>query len=84
MFQTPTTEDLDVGFDDLVTVSEEDIFGEGGEDMSDILEVSPEDIMGEDTAKPVLPPQPKRAIVRRIRRTSRPYSPESGMRGLKY
>lgn len=84
MFEVPGREDLDIGFDDLVSVSEEDIFGEGGEDMSDILEVSPEDVMGEDLVKPTPSPQPKRGVIRRVRRVSRPNPPEAGMRGLRY
>lgn len=84
LFTTPNTEDLDMGIDDLVTVTEEDVFGEGGEDMSDLVEVTPEDIMGEDFVEPAPPPQPKRSVVRRVRRTSRQYPPEAGVRGLRY
>jgi len=48
LFQAPSHEDPDMKIDDVVSVSEEDVFGEGGEDMSDLLEVSDEDIMGEE------------------------------------
>ena len=47
LFRGPDPYDADVYCEDLVSIDEEDIFGEGGEDMSDILEVSEEDIFGE-------------------------------------
>ena len=47
MFRAPLPDDLDVNVEDLVSVSDEDIFGDGGEDMSDILEVTEEDVTGE-------------------------------------
>ena len=47
LFEGPDMDrDNDVYIKDLVTVDEEDVFGEGGEDMSDILEVTDEDVMG--------------------------------------
>ena len=72
LFEAPHRDDPDMRIDDLVTVSEEDVFGEGGEDMSDLLDVSPEDVMGEDLGEPTPPPppQPKRRL---IRRTQKPY-----------
>lgn len=70
LFRAPNHEDPDMRIDDLVSVSEEDVFGEGGEDMSDLLDVSPEDVMGEDLGEPVPPPQTKRRL---IRRTTKPY-----------
>ncbi len=47
MFVTPHKDDPDMRVDDLLRVTEEDVFGDGGEDMSDMIEVSEEDIMGE-------------------------------------
>jgi hypothetical protein len=49
LFEGPDMDnDNDVYIKDLVSVEEEDVFGEGGADMSDILEVSNEDVMGEE------------------------------------
>ena len=85
LFQAPSRGDPDVRVDDVVAVSEEDVFGEGGEDMSDLLEVSDEDIMGEDWGEPTPPPQPKRVVTRKVRRTSRPYiPPQPSIGGLRY
>ncbi len=78
LFKVPSREDPDMRIDDVVSVSEEDVFGEGGEDMSDLLEVSDEDIMGEDWGEPAPPPQPtqpKHVVIRKVRRTSKPYIP---------
>jgi hypothetical protein len=48
LFEGPDMDrDNDVYIEDLVTVSEEDVFGDGGEDMSDLLEVTDEDIFGD-------------------------------------
>jgi len=47
LFEGPDMErDNDVYIKDLVAVDEEDVFGTGGADMSDILEVTDEDVMG--------------------------------------
>lgn len=83
LFEGPDMErDNDVYIKDLVTVEEEDVFGDGGEDMSDLLEVdeeegledllhvSQEDIMGTK-------PKPKAQLVR----TSRQYPP-TGLAGV--
>ncbi len=78
LFKVPSREDPDMRIDDVVSVSEEDVFGEGGEDMSDLLEVSDEDIMGEDWGEPTpapQPTQPKHVVIRKVRRTSKPYIP---------
>lgn len=49
LFEGPDMEkDNDVYIKDLVTLNEEDVFGEGGADMSDLLEVDEVDIMGEE------------------------------------
>lgn len=49
LFEGPDMDqDNDVYIKDVVSVEEEDVFGEGGSDMSDILEVSDDDIMGEE------------------------------------
>jgi len=81
LFEGPDMErDNDVYVKDLVTVEEEDVFGEGGEDMSDILEVTDEDVMGEEDVEGYEP----RASVpsRTIRRSSRPTLPPSGIAGV--
>ena len=84
LFKAPSREDPDMRVDDLVSVSEEDVFGEGGEDMSDLVDVSAEDIMGEDLVEPTPPPKPKRVVVRRIKRTGRQYPPQPSIGGLRY
>ena len=81
LFEGPDMErDNDVYVKDLVTVEEEDVFGEGGEDMSDILEVTEEDVMGEEDVEGYEP----RASVpsRTVRRSSRPTPPPSGIAGV--
>ena len=81
LFEGPDMErDNDVYVKDLVTVEEEDVFGEGGEDMSDILEVTEEDVMGEEDVEGYEP----RASVpsRTVRRSSRPAPPPSGIAGV--
>lgn len=86
LFEAPHRDDPDMRIDDLVTVSEEDVFGEGGEDMSDLVDVGPEEAMNEDSITPPAPPkptQPRRRVVRKFKRTDRPYLPESGVRGLR-
>jgi len=49
LFKTPDENDLDMKTDDLVDLDDEDIFGDGGEDMSDITDVTNADIMGEES-----------------------------------
>jgi len=70
--------DSDVYFEDLVRVDEEDIFGDGGEDMSDILEVDPEDFMGE----PIEGPASKMASHRRYSPSARGGVPPSSVSGI--
>jgi len=86
LFKAPSPDDEDMQTDDLTSVSEEDVFGDGGEDMSDILEVTSDDIMGEDDpwGDREQQSQPKR---RSIRRAGKPYHryvpPAPGMQGLR-
>lgn len=85
LFQAPSRNDIDMKTDDLVEVNEEDVFGEGGEDMSDLTEVTNEDVMGEES--PFAPsPRPSRRIIRRVKRTSKPYHniTPSGTTSLRY
>ncbi len=76
LFKAPKPDDPDMQTDDLFEVSDEDVFGDGGEDMSDILDVSEEDIMGEPS------PPPRLRRVRRIVRIPRQYLPPTGLRGV--
>ena len=81
LFVGPAMEkDNDDYVKDLVTVEEEDVFGDGGADMSDILEVTEEDVMGEEDVEGYEP----RASVpsRTVRRSSRPTPPPSGIAGV--
>ena len=81
LFEGPNSEtDNDVYVKDLVTVEEEDVFGEGGEDMSDILEVTEEDVMGEEDVEGYEPRAS--APSRTVRRSSRPTPPPSGIAGV--
>ena len=81
LFEGPDMErDNDVYVKDLVTVEEEDVFGEGGEDMSDILEVTDEDVMGEEDVEGYEPRAS--APSRTVRRSSRPTPPPSGIAGV--
>lgn len=50
LFKAPDPNDNDMKVDDVVEVTEEDVFGDGGADMSDITEVTDEDVMGEGDA----------------------------------
>jgi len=81
LFEGPDMErDNDVYIKDLVTVEEEDVFGEGGEDMSDILEVTEEDVMGDEDVEGY---EPKSSVPSRTtRRSSRPAPPPSGIAGV--
>lgn len=67
LFEGPRETDNDMVIDHLVTVDEEDVFGEGGEDMSDILEVTAEDEAPS--------PEPKTASPKNVKliRTDKPY-----------
>ena len=67
LFEAPNMDtDNDVYVKDLVALDEEDTFGEGGADMSDILEVSEEDIMGDEDyiGDESLSSTPKRTVQR--------------------
>lgn len=79
LFEAPKETDSDMETDDLLEVTEEDVFGEGGEDMSDLLDVKDEDIMGEDFGK--TKPQPK--PVRKLRYTTRRYTPPTSLGGIR-
>jgi len=72
LFEVPEPEDNDMFIDDLFEVDSED-----EDDLSDLTSVSNEDVMG-PAPKPV-----QRRVVRRVRRTSRPYTPPSSMRGIR-
>ena len=70
LFEAPNMDtDNDVYVKDLVALDEEDTFGEGGADMSDILEVSEEDIMGTEDyiGDESLSSTPKRPVHRAAR-----------------
>lgn len=82
LFEVPHKEDNDMAFDDLVSITEEDVFGEGGEDMSDLTEVTNEDIMGAETMY-TPSPKPTRRVIRKIRRTSKPYQPPTSLQGIR-
>ena len=69
LFEGPDmSRDNDVYIDDLVSVNDEDVFGEGGADMSDILEVTDEDLMGTEdylgNARDKVATQARRPFVR--------------------
>jgi len=67
LFEAPNMDtDNDVYVKDLVALDEEDTFGEGGADMSDILEVTEEDIMGDEDyiGDESLSSTPKRTVQR--------------------
>ena len=81
LFEGPDMErDNDVYVKDLVTVEEEDVFGDGGADMSDILEVTEEDVMGEEDVEGYEPRAS--ASSRTVRRSSRPTPPPGGIAGV--
>jgi len=82
LFEGPDMErDNDVYIKDLVSVEEEDVFGEGGADMSDILEVTEEDVMGEEDVEGYEPRAPTTS--RTARRSSRPAPPHGGIAGIR-
>jgi len=83
LFEGPDMEqDNDVYVKDLVTVEEEDVFGDGGADMSDILEVTEEDVMGEEEVSGY-EHEPRAPVPSRtVRRSSRPTPPPSGIAGV--
>lgn len=69
LFEGPDmSRDNDVYIDDLVSVDDEDVFGDGGADMSDILEVTEEDLMGTEdylgTGRDKVASQTRRPFVR--------------------
>ena len=81
LFEGPDMErDNDVYIKDVVSVSEEDVFGEGGEEgLDEVLEVSEEDVMGDEdyTGYGAGHSTSKQST----RRTSRPI-PQGGLSGL--
>lgn len=92
LFEVPAKTDADMRIDDVVAVDEEDVFGEGGSDMSDLLDVDDEDILGEEDAEitegvPAPPEQiqPSRNVIRRPRRIKRREDNTStSMGGMRY
>lgn len=82
LFEGPNMEtDNDVYIKDVVSVEEEDVFGEGGSDMSDILEVSEEDVMGDEDVEGGY--EPKVPVTRRVvRRSPQATAPPSGLYGV--
>lgn len=76
LFTVPTMDDPEQTIDDLVEIDVEDVFGEGGDDMSDLTDVTNDDIMGED------PLAPKKHRV--PRRVTRPPTSPNGMQGVGY
>ena len=81
LFEGPDMErDNDVYIKDVVSVEEEDVFGEGGSDMSDILEVTEEDVMGDEDVEGYEPKAP--AANRTARRSSRLALPPGGIAGI--
>lgn len=81
LFKAPRKDDPDIRTDDLTSVTDEDVFGDGGADMSDILEVSEAEVMGDDEEPPA--PKPVNRVVR-YKRTNRRYIPPSSMGGVRY
>ncbi len=83
LFEGPDMDkDNDVYIEDLVTVEDEDVFGEGGADMSDILELDEEDVLGgvdEVLSLEEQHPAPGRQV---LRRPPRQAPSPSGMVGL--
>lgn len=57
LFQAPLPTDSDIDSSDVTSVSEEDVFGEGGEDMSDLFDVDEEEVLGVEPEQEVPPPQ---------------------------
>jgi len=92
LFEVPARTDADMRIDDVVAVDEEDVFGEGGSDMSDLLDVDDEDIMGEEDAQitegrtaPSEQIQPSRNVIRRPRSIRRREDDTStSMGGMRY
>jgi len=65
LFEAPSVDEDDMSADDVLEVDEEDIFGAGGEDLSDIVGVSDEDVIG----------TPRKPKPKKIYRVRRPYIP---------
>ena len=82
LFEGPNMEtDNDVYIKDVVSVSEEDVFGEGGEEgLDEVLEVSEEDVMGDEDVEGYEPEPPKARSA--MRRPTRPATPPSGIAGI--
>jgi len=85
LFEGPDMDrDNDVYIKDVVTVSEEDVFGDGGADMSDILEVSEEDVMGDEeiwNGQGALVPEQRPRVALPRRSSPSPYSGLAGLQG---
>lgn len=86
LFEGPDmSKDNDVYIDDLVAIDEEDVFGDGGSDMSDLLEVSDEDLeVGEDVLSlgegcPGKQPTQRKQRVVVVRK-----APTGGLSGVQY
>lgn len=72
LFAVPQPGDHDIRTDHLFRLDEED-------DLSDLVDVSEEDVMGEE---PELPPQPRRRLMRRIKRPYKRYAPPTSLGGM--
>lgn len=70
LFEVPKENDNDIYCDDLVDLSDEDVYG-GDTNLSDLTSVNTEDIMGN---------RPKK---KRIQRTYKPYYPPDSMGGMR-
>lgn len=76
--------DNDPDTDDVVSVDMEKDILDADEDggFDDLLTVTEEDVMGDDIGQTPLKRKPRR-IVRRVRRTDRPYYPPTTLGGIR-
>lgn len=76
LFEGPKSTDSDMDTRDLVEFDDED--------MHDIIDVTDEDLMGDepDPWADEAPPT-RRHIVRKVRRTNKPYNPMTGLQGMR-
>lgn len=72
LFEAPDIDAEMEDLDDLFSVEESDIMGDGDSDLSDLTEVNREDIMGRPPAR------------RKSRPSKRPYPPDSSMGEVRY
>ena len=81
LFEGPNMEtDNDVYIKDVVSVSEEDVFGEGGEEgLDEVLEVTEEDVMGDEDVEGY---EPKAPAVKRAARRYPSTTPPGGIAGI--